>query len=187
SFSQFSLSGGTNSNFLLGKNAKNLQCQINLVDAFSIVKGAHQLKFGVDYRRLSPIFNPFKYSHSATFNALNGALVSRASTFSIQAVAGGRFPVFTNFSLFGQDTWKITPRLTLTYGLRWEVNPPPSEKNGNDPLTVVGLGNPATLTLAPQGTLLYKTTYDNFAPRVGVAYQLLQTKGRETIIRGGFG
>jgi hypothetical protein len=29
-----------------------------------------------------------------------------------------------NFSAYGQDTWRVTPRLTLTHGLRWDVNPP---------------------------------------------------------------
>jgi len=72
-------------------------------------------------------------------------------------------------------------------GLRWEVNPPPGEANGNNPPAVDQIDNLATMRLASADTPLWKTTHNNFAPRVGVAYQLNQTSGRETVLRGGFG
>jgi hypothetical protein len=96
-------------------------------------------------------------------------------------------PRFVNFSAFAQDTWRISPRLTLTYGLRWEVNPAPRGADGADAYTALGIDNPATITLAPQGTPLYNTRYLNFAPRFGVAYMLQQGSGRETVLRGGVG
>src|SRR5437870_1154116 len=37
---------------------------------------------------------------------------------------------FTNLSFFAQDVWKITRRLTATYGIRWDINPAPSSPNG---------------------------------------------------------
>src|SRR5260370_41225966 len=43
------------------------------------------------------------------------------------------------------------------------------------------------MTLAPRGTPLYKTRYGNFAPRVGISFQLRQSQGWETVLRGGFG
>src|SRR5687767_15601310 len=93
-----------------------------------------------------------------------------------------------NFSVFGQDTWKITPRLTITHGLRWDVNPPLKGKNReNDPFTVLGLNTPATMTLAPRGTPLYATTYGNIAPRIGVAYQLRVIRNWDAALRAGFG
>jgi len=171
-----------------GSFGSDLQRQVNLVDTLSIIKGAHQLKFGLDYRRLFPIFDRANYAQQAAFSSVTTAVTTgRALLANVQAFTDPRFPVFTNFSLFGQDTWKLARRLTLTYGLRWEFTPPPSDANGNDPFTVTGLDNPATVALAPAGTPLYKTTYNNFAPRVGVAYQLSQAKGRETTLRGGFG
>src|SRR5262249_44484566 len=77
---------------------------------------------------------------------------------------------------------------TVTYGLRWDVNPPLEGKNAaNDPFTVVGLNNPATMTLAPRGTRLYDTTYGNVAPRVGLAYQLRERPNWAAVLRAGFG
>jgi hypothetical protein len=187
SFFVFFLIGGTNPSYNTGKNATNLQRQINFVDTLSVIRGTHQFKFGVDYRRLTPVFDPAQYSQQAFFNGVNGALTGRALFVFLLANAGQRFPVFTNLSLFAQDTWKILPRLTLTYGLRWEYNPPPSERNGNAPFALSGVDNPLTIALAAKGTPLYAATHDNFAPRLGMAYQLSQKSGRETMLRGGFG
>ena len=169
-----------------GRNAESFQRQINLVDTLSVVKGSHQLKFGLDYRRLAPIFGPLAYIQTPRFNNAAAVGTGIASTLSVSGRKTAR-PLFTNFSVFGQDSWKTTGRLTFTYGLRWEVNPPPTAADGNDAYTAIGLENPATIALAPQGTPLYKTTYNNFAPRFGLAYQLAQKPGRETVIRGGVG
>ena len=163
------------------------QRQLNIIDNLSYATGSHQLKFGVDYRRLSPVYSPPKYFLFERTSSVNSAIAGNATLLQIAAFDGPFFPLFANFSAFAQDTWKIHPRLTLTYGLRWEFNPPPSEKNGKDAFTVIGLDNPATMTLAPKGTSFWKATYYNFAPRVGLVYQLFNRHGRETLVRGGFG
>jgi Carboxypeptidase regulatory-like domain/TonB dependent receptor len=176
---------------LKGKEATDEQRQVNLVDNLSVTKGSHQLKFGVDYRWLSPFSSPFSYRQFAQFSGMSsspgGALSATAqvaASFAYQSDA----LLAQNFSFYGQDTWKITPRLTLTYGLRWDINPPLKGKNAaNDPFTVTGLNVPATMTLAPRGTPLYQTTYGNFAPRVGLAYQLREAPNWGSVLRGGFG
>jgi hypothetical protein len=192
---QFLLGGGTNASLVVGKNVDNLQRQINLVDNLSLVRGSHQLKFGVDYRRLTPVYDSLRYNQSVVYDGVTGEIDSPPGTAlsgiakSVQVFSGAepRFPVFTNFSAYAQDTSRVTPRLTLVYGLRWELNPPPTEAQGNAPFTVLNLDNPATIALAPRGTRLWKTTYNNFAPRVGLAYQLSDVQGRELVLRAGLG
>lgn len=168
--------------FTVGRISDNKQHQINLLDNLSVVKASHVLKFGVDYRLLTPSYAPYKSYNEVFVDPVTGliqfAYISASDSASLS---------FTNFSAYGQDTWKASRRLTLTYGLRWEFNPPPKGRNGTSLYTVQGLDNLATLSLAPVGTPLYKTGYTNFAPRIGAAYQLSQKSGRETVLRGGFG
>src|SRR6185369_11893693 len=57
----------------------------------------------------------------------------------------------------------------------------------SDPFTVNGLGSPATMTLAPRGTPIYKTTYGNIAPRIGLAYQFRGIEKWDAVVRAGFG
>src|SRR5262249_41744636 len=84
--------------------------------------------------------------------------------------------------------WAITPKLTATYGLRWDINPPLKGKDSaNDPFTVTSLNDPATIALAPRGTPLYKTTYGNIAPRLSLAYVHNTSESRGLVLRAGFG
>jgi carboxypeptidase family protein/TonB-dependent receptor-like protein len=174
-----------------GKQGTNEQRQVNFVDNLSVTTGNHQSKFGVDYRWLAPFTSPFSYRQFVQFSGVTatpgGALSGKAAlaaTFAFQTNA----LLSQNFSLYGQDTWKITPKLTLTYGLRWDVNPPLKGKNAaNDPFTVAGLNNPVTMTLAPRGTPLYETTYGNIAPRLGLAYQVSEKPNWDAVFRAGFG
>ena len=48
------------------------------------------------------------------------------------------YPLYTNFSAFAQDEWKVSQRLTLSLGLRWEVNPAPGVTQGLKPYTIKG-------------------------------------------------
>jgi Carboxypeptidase regulatory-like domain/TonB dependent receptor len=177
--------------FVKGKLSSDEQRQVNLVDNLSVTTGGHQLKFGVDYRWLSPFSNRFAYRQFVQFSgvttSLGGVLSGTASAGESDAAQGDAL-LSQNLSFYGQDTWKITPKFTLTYGLRWDINPPLKGKNlANDPFTVEGLNHPATLTLAPRGTPLYQTTYGNVAPRLGLAYQFSGLENWGAVLRGGFG
>jgi hypothetical protein len=179
--------------YFAGTSAAHLQRQLNVVDSFSVKKGAHALKFGVDYRRLFPVVGPSSYNQYFTFtpgnlfDPIDGLTSGIASSFFLFTQVSDLKPVFVNLSLYAQDTWHVTPQLTVTYGLRWEFNPVPRNSNGPDPAVLTGVSNPATFALAPPGTPLYPTQYNDFAPRVGFAYELGQQAGWETVLRGGVG
>src|ERR1700733_4348709 len=167
------------------------QRQVNFVDNLSVTKGSHQMKFGVDYRWLSPFTSPFVYTQFAEFTgvtATTGGALSGTTAFADVEASRGNALLAHNVSVYGEDAWKVLPRLTVTYGLRWDINPPLNGKNSaNDPFTVIGLNDPATMTLPPRGTPLYQTTYGNVAPRFGFAYQLAGGANWVSVLRGGFG
>jgi hypothetical protein len=177
--------------YVLGKVGTNEQRQVNIVDGLSVTSGGHQMKFGVDYRWLAPFSSPSDYHQFAEFSGVTaapGGALSGTALFA-QSVAFQTNALLThNLSFYAQDTWKITRRLTVTYGLRWDINPPLKGKNAaNDPFTVVGLNNPATMILAPRGTPLYDTTYGNVAPRLGLAWHLGGRPNWGVTLRAGFG
>lgn len=167
-----------------GVFSDNRQRQFNVVNTLSYAAGAHALKFGVDYRRLAPVAGGRTFDRSYFPDSISQLASGVIASATITAVDAPLSPVFNNYSTFAQDTWRVTDRLTVTYGLRYDVNPAPSERNGL-PLTITDLENISSATLAPRGTPLYATTYDNFAPRVGLAYQVFPRHG--TTVRGGFG
>lgn len=177
--------GRAAANFTIGKSLGNSQAQWNLVHATTVLAGAHEIKGGLDWRRLHPGSDFSPYSFAYVFPSVEAALATGApASLSIQAFSPETHFRVQNLSLFLQDVWRATPRLTLTYGARYEVNPPPS----GDPLlpyTFDGLDDPLTMTLASQGTRFYETTWSNVAPRAGLAYLL--SDARDIVVRGGWG
>ncbi len=71
SINQFLLLGGPNTILNVGNQASNSQRQLNVVDSSSFVASAHQLKFGVDYRRLFPTYDPLNYGLVEIFNGVS--------------------------------------------------------------------------------------------------------------------
>lgn len=182
----FNLNGGRNSRVTRGKLTNNEQRQWNFADSFSWVNGAHHVKAGFDYRRLSPLYGIRKYLLNAIFNGVTGAVAGTASSVTVGAQTGDLTPVFTNFSSWIQDSWQLR-RLTLTYGIRWELNPAPTEANGRQAAVMTTLDDTSRMSLAPAGTSIYETSCRNFAPRIGLAYRLSDRTGRETLLRAGAG
>jgi hypothetical protein len=165
-----------------------VQRQFNILDSVSVQKGRHSVKSGVDFRRLSPIDDPRIYQQTALFLNLLSAQAGTPFESSVSSGTASTF-LFRNLSLFVQDTWRVLPRLTLVYGLRWDIDFVPTSLRGPNIPAVSGydLGNLANLAVAPAGTTPYHTTYGNVAPRLGVAYQLSQHTDWLTVLRGGFG
>ena len=148
----------------------NLQRQINVTDSASLIYGAHQIKLGLDYRRLTPQSDQVAYQVQYFFLSLAAVLNNQAPQVAVNSRTAAQLR-FSNWSLFAQDTWKATRALTITYGLRWEYNSAPSSPNGTLPMTVTQINNFATMMLAPPGTRLWHPQKDDFAPRLGVAWQ----------------
>lgn len=168
-------------------DSRNLGRQWNLVDSVSLLKANHSFKFGVDYRHIKSVIAPPQIEPYAIFLTPQSVLAGTPSVPYVFSFLHAT-PIFNQLALYAQDEWQIHPRLHLSYGLRWEVNPPPTEQHGNDAFTLRGnVYNPSTLTVAPQGTPLWATSWYNFAPRLGVAWVAHNDPSRETVVRAGGG
>lgn len=183
----FYLQWGLRPSYALNSKS-NRQDQINITDSVSVFLGSHRLKFGVDYRRLATTQPSAQLYQFAIFNSLTELMANAPGNVTIERFSGDVSPVYQNFSAFAQDEWRLHPRLTLSLGLRWDVNPAPTDANGNQPYNADQLSNIATIKLAPKGSPLFETRWTNFAPRLGVAYQARQSSsGFDTVLRAGAG
>jgi hypothetical protein len=170
-----------------------------IVDGLTWTKGKHALKFGVDWRRVSSVYGDDTYDalfysegpskcttpsppcETGLYDLENGI----ATSVSISANTAGK-PAFINLSLYAEDHWKITPRLTFDYGLRWEFNPPPGPVNGHYPVALTS-SDVDTTSLKGLGTPPYPASYRHFAPRVGFAWNAIPSAAHPLTVRGGFG
>jgi outer membrane receptor protein involved in Fe transport len=177
------------------------ESQYQVVFNLSKLSGNHSLKFGVDVRRAKNLRVPsdehrsghFTFSPNRTANPVGGAGGIGTATFLIGDVTGFSRYVSTatdagerqwRHFYYGQDTWRVTPKLTLAYGLRLDIiNPQAASGEGKagfpnldtGEVLVAGVGD-VPLNGGVENSL-------NWAPRVGITYQL----SPKTVVRIGYG
>lgn len=181
-----SISGVGSSN-ITTQNTENIGRQWNLTDSVVLTHNNHQIKIGVDYRRItSTIDNPATVSgafYSSAQQVLNNASYEAYIERFLNSAS-----IYNQIAAFAQDEWKLNTRVSVSLGVRWELDPPPHSGNNTKPSIVLGdLTQPASLSLSAPGNPLWKTPWWNFAPRLGIAWQLHNTPNRETVFRAGGG
>ena len=180
----------------LGDEGNNPQDSVTNVYQFlnnsSYVHGNHVVKFGADLRfsqqnafrdvesrgRLQ--FSPF---FQLTGNALGDLLLGFPLLTSVAHVDNPQKIRTESYNFFINDSYRVTPRLTLNAGLRYEYNSPPVD--ADDRATIYDV---VTRNLVPVGTNgVPRSGFDadknNFAPRVGLAWSF----DEKTVLRGGYG
>lgn len=165
----------------------NRQRQFNLVDNFTVMQGRHMWKAGVDYRHVRTGSTLPRFYQTPFYYTEEELLTNSPSLYSGYRSSGDMAPAYKNLSLYLQDEWAVTARLRLSLGLRWEWTPAPRDANGNQPFTVDQLSDLAATKIAPAGSELWKTRYNNFGPRFGLAYRLRSDGNFSTVLRAGGG
>src|SRR5581483_4901580 len=108
-----------------GTRGESRQNQFNLVDTYSLARGPHALRLGLDYQRLTPARLTPGVSVTNWWPNLSAVLANALPTTATTSADEASALVET-LSIFAQDTWAVTPRLNFTYGFRWEITPPPA-------------------------------------------------------------
>jgi len=157
-----------------------------LVDNVTWTRGSHSFKFGGEYRKaMVDSFADQLARGRLNFNNLADFLAGVVSTSGTALLRGAtRRETFTNnFGFFAQDDWKVTPRLTLNLGLRYEYLGVLQEKQNRLSNFLFDRG----LVRVGESGLdnVWNPDYNNFAPRLGFAYDVWG-KGK-TVVRGAFG
>jgi Carboxypeptidase regulatory-like domain/TonB-dependent Receptor Plug Domain len=178
-----------------------------LLDSLSWTRGKHAYKFGAEFRAgandeirdrgsagnftITPLITGLP-GVSGTGNALASFLLGEVNAASIQVSDKIRSRA-SYLSFYAQDDWRVTPNLTLNYGLRWESELPrkviDNKMNSFDPLAINPVsGTPGVVTFAGVNGVpvrAFRTDTNNFGPRLGFAYKI--PGAGNTLIRGGSG
>ena len=166
-----------------GDNQHQKQNSYQVKDSLSLVLGKHTLKFGGEYTHyIYPQFflprSNGDYFYSATQDLVNDNLASVPGRTLRGAGSGSFLGTQSLFAGYVQDDFKVSPRLTLNLGLRYEywTNPLGGETQALNAISTV----PGVITFGKP-----KTDTNNLAPRVGFAYD--PWGNGKTSFRGGFG
>ncbi len=165
-----------------------------LIDSFSWKINKHDLKFGFEFRRTSIQQYLDKYfrgrlKFSSLSDFLTGTLTSGLQ-YSGDTI---RHTFENDYGLYAQDSFHLTSRVTLNYGLRWDYFGVIAEKNNLfsnflvssfDPVTDTGTGTQAQVGTAGLPRL-YDPDHKNFSPRASIAWDVFGTG--KTVLRSGFG
>jgi hypothetical protein len=150
---------------------------ISLSDALTMTKGGHTFKVGGEYRNIASQFE-FLGSTEITYAGINEFIDNRPTQVAVALDS----PLFTPVQFyaigFAQDTWRVTSRLTLELGLRYDFYSVVKEKDGK--------AKPFFIEDNAFGTdpnNFYNPDKNNFAPRLSAVYQLTE----KTALRAGYG
>ena len=166
-------------------------------DNLSWVKGKHNMKFGFNVlRRQVNFFRPLTgkgyfnmcgngQSPSETGYEVTDLLIGFVCNYQVGPALGDSQTRNWENGFYGQDDWRVTPRLTLNLGLRWDIITWPVEKNNNQSNFDIFTGQLQIAGQDGNSRSFVPTAWKNFAPRIGFAYDLFGD-GR-TKISGGYG
>ena len=199
---------GLDSNFFFGSAPLADQSSringYNFSDVLSVTRGNHRLRFGGEYRfsQVKFYFNAFSRGQ-LIFAGFNNFLTG-VGTSLLGSGVFDRYYKVTDSNFFVQDDWKISNRLTVNLGLRYDLYGLPVEDQGrlvNLLFDQVRIGTTAAPAGAPNGFVqaeggslagvptvektLVPVDKNNFAPRVGFAYVL--DEELNLVVRGGYG
>lgn len=166
--------------------------QYQAVDTLSWTKGSHSVKFGVDitapmrniFQDEADVHGNLQFTGQYTGQPYADALIGyvQGGTLSSVYLVDQRIQMYAGFI---QDDWKVTPKLTLNLGVRYDFATPQYE--GNNKLANFDPAGGGSLVYATSGSLgdrsLVKINTHNFDPRLGFAY----SPNDKTVIRGGYG
>ena len=167
-----------------------------LVETLIWNRGRHNLKFGAD---LSTFGSNFYYLNNSrgTFNftntssgptstyALADLLLGLPASTSNNPIAPNIYFRTRGAAFYAQDDFKVSSRLTVNFGLRWEYFQPVHDKWGHNSTLDASTGQLVYYGQNNYPKYLFDSDYNNFAPRLGFAWR--PTGDAKTVIRGGGG
>ncbi|MBB5058743.1 hypothetical protein HDF16_003457 [Granulicella aggregans] len=175
----FSITGFTSLNENYSKEQVGQSFSVN--DTVTWTRGKHTLKLGAEYKL--PWFNEQNsVDGTATFINQQAFLQNQLSTFLTTAALPDKGMRKTHVGAYVQDQWKVSPNLTLNYGLRYNFFSPFKEQHGSeDPFDIADCGGYCGI-----GTSFYHTNYLSFDPRMSATYAPDIFHGN-TVLRAGYG